>query len=82
MLGIKLGRDVEERFERFVRRHGQRKSDVGRAAIIEYLNRHDDDAEIERDIALIAALEGDDFQRKDELDALETQVGAVIKSLD
>lgn len=57
MLGIKLGREVEERFERFVHRKGQRKSDIGRAAIIEYMDRHEDDGEFERDLKRVAEAE-------------------------
>lgn len=72
MLGIKLGAEIEQRFERFVRRLGQRKSDVGRAAIVEYMDRHDlDDAAFRRDLAAVAAFERTDPVARAELEELE-----------
>ena len=53
MLGIRLNPAVEERFERFVRRRGQRKSDVGRTAIIEYMDRHEAEGEFLRQVRLL-----------------------------
>ena len=53
MLGIRLGTDVEARLERFVQRRGQRKSEVGRTAIIEYMDRHEDDGEFIRQVRLL-----------------------------
>jgi predicted transcriptional regulator len=72
MLGIKLGPEIEQRFERFVRRRGQRKSDVGRAAIVEYMDRHDiDDAEFRRQLAVLAAFERTDPVARAELEEME-----------
>ncbi len=72
MLGIKLGPDIEQRFERFIRRRGQRKSDVGRAAIVEYMDRHDDDdVEFRRELALIAEFERNNPVARAELEEME-----------
>jgi predicted DNA-binding protein len=82
MLGIKLGREVEARFERFVRRTGQRKSDIGRAAIIEYMDRHDDDSEFERELKRVAEFERENTLAQQETDELDALAWRTINKLD
>jgi predicted transcriptional regulator len=68
MLGIRLAKDIEARFEHFVRRRGLNKSDVGRAALVEYLDRHEfDAAEMKQQLAAIAEFERSNRQARDEL---------------
>jgi Arc/MetJ-type ribon-helix-helix transcriptional regulator len=71
MLGIRLNSDVEARFERFVRRRGQRKSEVGRTAIIEYMDRHGDDQEFERQLKAAAEMERNQLPIRLEIEELD-----------
>ena len=48
MLGVRLTPEIESRFARFARAKGRPKSDIARTAIVEYLDRHGDDLEFER----------------------------------
>jgi Arc/MetJ-type ribon-helix-helix transcriptional regulator len=82
MLGIRLNSEVEARFERFVRRRGQRKSEVGRTAIIEYMDRHDDDKEFLRQLQAAATLEGNNPAARDAIEQLENAVWRTIEDLD
>jgi hypothetical protein len=65
VLGIRLNSEVEARFERFVRRRGQRKSEVGRTAIIEYMDRHEADAEFMRQVRLLNEQPLSESERKE-----------------
>jgi metal-responsive CopG/Arc/MetJ family transcriptional regulator len=71
MLGIRLNGEVEARFERFVRRRGQRKSEVGRTAIIEYMDRHEDDQEFERQLKAAAEMERNQLPIRLEIEELD-----------
>jgi predicted transcriptional regulator len=82
MLGIRLSSEVEARFERFVRRRGQRKSEVGRTAIIEYMDRHEDDKEFERQLRAAAELERNDPKAQREAEAIEREAWRIVDSLD
>lgn len=54
MLGVKLGPELEARFQRFAHRLGRRRSDIGRAAIIEYLDRYENEDEFDRQLRTLA----------------------------
>ncbi len=54
MLGIKLDSDLDGRVAEFARARGQSKSEVGRRALVEYLDRHSLDQEFRRQLALAA----------------------------
>ena len=65
MLGIRLSSDVEARLERFVQRRGQRKSEVGRTAIIEYMDRHEENGEFIRQVQLLNEQPMSEFDKKE-----------------
>ena len=52
MLGIKLDAELDGRVAEFAKAHGQTKSEVGRRALVEYLDRHSLDKEFRRQLAL------------------------------
>ena len=68
MLGVRLDSQTEKRLDRFVRERGRAKSEVARAAIVEYLERHDLEAELRRQVRLISAATTEERLR--EVDAL------------
>ena len=55
MLGIKLDGPLERRIAEFARSRGQAKSEVGRRALIEYLDRHSLEDEFRRQLAMLKA---------------------------
>jgi predicted transcriptional regulator len=57
MLGVRLSPEIEHRFTRFAREKGRPKSDIARTAIVEYLDRHGDDHEFERQLKAAAEME-------------------------
>jgi predicted transcriptional regulator len=54
MFGIKLDEELDRRITRYARSKGQAKSEVGRRALIEYLNRHELEEEFKRQLAMLA----------------------------
>jgi predicted transcriptional regulator len=66
MFGIKLDEDLDRRVSKFAREKGQAKSEIGRRALIEYLNRHALDEEFRRQLAVLA---NEDFSYMEELEA-------------
>ena len=67
MFGIKLDEELDRRISEFARSRGQAKSEVGRRALVEYLDRHAIDQEFKRQLAVLMA---DDHSDMDELEAL------------
>ncbi len=60
MLGLRLTPEIESRLARFVRRRGVAKSEVARSALIDYLDRHENDDDFERQVAAVAVQERKD----------------------
>lgn len=54
MFGIKLDDELDRRISAFARARGQAKSEVGRRALIEYLDRHSLEDEFKRQLAMLA----------------------------
>jgi predicted DNA-binding protein len=81
MLGVRLGADVERRLERFARQHRRAKSDVARAAIGEYLDRHGLDDELERQLRACAAQERSDPRMQQEIDEADALAWKTIDTL-
>jgi predicted transcriptional regulator len=54
MLGIKLDDDLGQRFADFARSQGRGKSEIGRRALIEYLERHSVSDEFRRQLLAAA----------------------------
>ena len=67
MFGIKIDEALEKRVSRFARSRGQAKSEVGRRALIEYLDRHELEEEFKRQIRVLA---DQDLSDMDELEAI------------
>lgn len=67
MLGIRLDDETERGLARAARRTGRTKSDIARDAIREFLGRVEMDAELERELALIAATSDHDLDAVDAL---------------
>ncbi len=51
MIGIKLDRELDGRVAAFAKARGQSKSEVGRRALVEYLDRHSLEEEFRRQLA-------------------------------
>jgi predicted transcriptional regulator len=66
MFGIKLDEELDRRVSTFAREKGQAKSEIGRRALIEYLNRHALDGEFRRQLAALAT---EDLSYMEELEA-------------
>lgn len=60
MFGIKLDEGLERRVTAFARSRGQAKSEVGRRALIEYLDRHSLEEEFKRQLVQLAPAPVDD----------------------
>ncbi len=68
MLGLRLERDLEDRLDGFAAETRRTRSQIARDAIREYLDRHADDVEWRRQLAIIAAETTDaDLDRLDAL---------------
>lgn len=59
MLGFRLDPTLFARLERFAVESHRSKSDIVRSAMREYLERHGEDAELQRELAAIAAATND-----------------------
>lgn len=81
MLGVRLGAEVERRLDRFARRRGRPKSDVARAAIVEYMDRHDLEEEFERQLKAAASDEASRPEARQELDEAERLAWRTINKL-
>jgi predicted transcriptional regulator len=81
MLGVRLGTEVERRLERFARQHRRAKSDIARAAIGEYLDRHSLDDELERQLRACADKERRDRRMQQEIDEAEALAWKTIGTL-
>jgi predicted transcriptional regulator len=66
MFGIKLDEALDKRVSDFARAKGQAKSEVGRRALVEYLDRHAFEEELRRQINMVHDL---DDAEMDELEA-------------
>ncbi len=62
MIGIKLDGELDGRVAAFAKARGQSKSEVGRRALVEYLDRHSLDEEFRRQLALAADEDVSDMQ--------------------
>jgi RHH-type transcriptional regulator, rel operon repressor / antitoxin RelB len=70
VLGLRLDSDMEQRLGRFAVETRRSKSEIAREAVREYLDRHAMDAELQRQLAVIAAAEnGDDLDWLDAMNA-------------
>ena len=67
MLGIKLDGALERRVADFARARGQAKSEVGRRALIEYLDRHSLEEEFRRQIAVLKGSQPDDMDELEQM---------------
>jgi RHH-type rel operon transcriptional repressor/antitoxin RelB len=56
MLGLRLEKELEERLDRFAAQRMRTRSDVARAAVREYLDRHSIDEEFRRQVRMLEAL--------------------------
>jgi RHH-type rel operon transcriptional repressor/antitoxin RelB len=81
MLGLRLDPATDQMLGRFAEKARRTKSEIARAAVREYIERHDLDAEFRRQVAALAAAERDAPDR--ELDAfLKAHVDAILRDLD
>jgi predicted transcriptional regulator len=71
MLGVRLSQEIEHRFTRFARAKGRPKSDIARTAIVEYLDRHGDDHEFERQLKAAAEMERNQPTTQQEIKELD-----------
>jgi predicted transcriptional regulator len=71
MLGVRLSPEIEHRFTRFARAKGRAKSDIARTAIVEYLDRHGDDHEFERQLKAVAEMEQNQAATRQEIKELD-----------
>jgi predicted transcriptional regulator len=71
MLGVRLSPEIEHRFTRFARAKGRPKSDIARTAIVEYLDRHGDDHEFERQLKAAAEMERNQPTTQQEINELD-----------
>lgn len=60
LLGLRLDSDMEQRLGRFAMETRRSKSEIAREAVREYLDRHAMDAELQRQLSVIAAADDDD----------------------
>lgn len=70
MFGIKIDEELDKRIARFAQSKGQAKSELGRRALIEYLNRHELEEEFRRQLATLA---DEDVSDMDDLEAMAFQ---------
>lgn len=61
MFGIKLDEELDKRIAAYARSKGQAKSEVGRRALIEYLNRHELEEEFKRQLTILADEDASDI---------------------
>lgn len=82
MLACRLPTEEEERVVRFARAHGRGKSDVVRAALAEYLDRHEGEDDFVRQIKAVAALERGSAERQAELGEVDALAWRMTEALD
>ena len=82
MLGVRLTPEIESRFARFARAKGRPKSDIARTAIVEYLDRHGDDLEFERQLKAVAELERSDPVARQEVKDIDAAAWRMTDDLD
>ncbi|HEX5259778.1 MAG TPA: ribbon-helix-helix domain-containing protein [Sphingomicrobium sp.] len=70
MFGIKLDEELDRRISEYARSKGQAKSEIGRRALIEYLDRHALEEEFKRQIGSLA---GEDLSYMEELERMAFQ---------
>lgn len=73
MLGLRLDRELEAGLARVARQSHRSKSDVAREAIRQYLDRRFPQAEIDRQLALIAAANAGDQAMLDDMHAMQAE---------
>jgi len=73
MLGVRLDPETEAGLARLARQTRRSKSDVARDAMREYLDRHSLDAELQREVRLIARKAADN-ELLDDLEAFEEDI--------
>ena len=67
MFGIKLDEELDRRVSEYARSKRQAKSEIGRRALIEYLDRHALEEEFKRQIDSLA---GEDLSYMEELEQM------------
>jgi predicted transcriptional regulator len=82
VLGVRLTPEIENRMTRFARSTGRPKSDVARAAIVEYLDRHTDELEFERQLQAAAEMERHNDASRQEIDELDALAWQLTNDLD
>lgn len=78
MLGLRLDRAMEAGIAQVARQTHRSKSDVAREAIRQYLDRRFPRAEIDRQLALIAAANAGDAALLDDMHAMQAETLAGI----
>ncbi len=75
-LGLRLDSAIEQRLETLARLEGRSKSEIARAALDDYLHRHDIEGALRRDAESIAAYGAAHLPSEDDLfiEALSNEV--------
>lgn len=81
MLGVRLDTETERRLAAVARRTRRPKSDIAREAVREYLDRHDTEDELERQLGIVANVERNSAAAKQELDELDAMSWRTIDRL-